>query len=76
VSRLFPDLVKDYESDPTQWQVVETVVMPSSNKRNRGGSSVQERLRHKRTGEELIRHSLLKPDGSPFALPHFRPTWK
>jgi hypothetical protein len=76
MSRPFPDLVKDYQTDPTQWEVVQTETVPSTNKRNRGGSSVQELLRHKTTGEELVRHTLLKPDGTLFAAPHFRPSWK
>jgi hypothetical protein len=76
VSRPFPELVKDYEADPSSWEVVETSTVPSSNKRNRGGLSVQERLRHKQTGEEVIRHTLLKPNGAVFAPPHLRPDWK
>ncbi len=76
MSRPFPELVKDYEADPSAWEVVETLNTPSLNKRNRGGLSVQERLRHRRTGEEVIRHTLLKPSGAVFAPPHLRPVWK
>jgi len=76
MNRSFTDLVQDYENDPTQWDIVKTEIKPSTNKRNRGGSSVQELLRHTNTGEELVRHTILKPDGSIFAAPHFRPYWK
>jgi hypothetical protein len=44
--------------------------------RNKGGTSLQELLRNEETGEEIVRHTLLKPDGSIFEAPHFRPFWK
>jgi len=55
---------------------VKTDAAPSPNRKNKGGISVQELLRHKTTGEEIVRHSILKPDGMPFAESHFRPHWK
>jgi hypothetical protein len=76
MGRPFPELLKDYQADPGQWEVVRTESAPSTNRRNRGGLSVQELLRHKATGEEIVRHTLLKPDGTVFAAPHFRPDWK
>jgi hypothetical protein len=76
MSRPLRELITDYEADPGQWEVVRTETVPSTNRRNPGGSSVQELLRHKATGEEMVRHSILKPDGTPFAAPHFRPDWK
>jgi hypothetical protein len=76
MARPFRELLDDYAADPSQWEVVKTETVPSTNLRNRGGTSVQELLRHKGTGEELVRHTLLKPDGTVFDPPHFRPDWK
>ncbi len=76
MSRPLPELIKDYEADPTQWEVIQTETTPSTNRRNKGGTSVQELLRHRVTGEEIVRHSLLRPDGQAFRLPHFRLGWK
>jgi hypothetical protein len=76
MNRPLRELIQDYESDPTQRDVVETVTAASTGRRNRGGTSIQERLRHKATGEEMVRHTLLKPDGTIFAHPHFRRDWK
>lgn len=76
MSRPLSELIKDFEADPEQWEVVQTEVEPSTSKRNQGGSSIQELLRHRTTGEELVRHTLRKPNGKLFAKPHFRPTWK
>ena len=76
MTRPIGDLIRDFENDPTQWQVIKRDVVPSTNIRNKGGSSVQELFKHKSTGEEMIRHTLLKPDGTVFGGPHFRPNWK
>ena len=74
--RSLRELLDDYAADPARWEVVKTEIVPSSNMRNRGGTSVQELFRNKLTGEEMVRHTLLRPDGSVFAPPHFRPSWK
>lgn len=37
---------------------------------------VQELLRNTDTGEEIVRRTLLNPDGTLFEAPHFRPFWK
>ncbi len=76
MSRSLPDLIRDFEDDPDNWEVAKVDVQPSTNKKNIGGSSVQEVLRNKSTGEEMVRHTILKPNGKPFAAPHFRPKWK
>jgi hypothetical protein len=76
VARPFRELLDDYNADPSQWEVVKTESVPSTNLRNRGGTSLQELLRQRGTGEELVRHTLLRPDGTVFAAPHFRPSWK
>jgi hypothetical protein len=76
MSRPFPELIRDYETDPTPWEIVRTEVVPSTKRGNRGGSSVQELLRHIKTGEEMVRHTLLRPDGRVLGQPHFRPDWK
>jgi hypothetical protein len=76
MARSIGELIKDFENDPTQWQVIRTDVVPSTNIRNKGGSSVQELLKHKATGEEMIRHTVIRPDGTIFGGPHFRPNWK
>jgi hypothetical protein len=74
--RTLRELIDDFEADPTQWELIRREVQPSTAIRNRGGSSVQELFRHKSTGEEMVRHSLLKPDGAEFSAPHFRKHWK
>jgi len=76
MSRPISELIEAYEADPTPWEVIRTEVQPSTNRRNKGGTSVQELLRHRITGEEMVRHALRRPDGSLFAAPHFRPNWK
>ncbi|HEV3257444.1 MAG TPA: hypothetical protein VG013_11225 [Gemmataceae bacterium] len=76
MTRPLRELIKDHEADPTPWHVVRTEVVPSTVRRNRGGSSVQELLRHNVTGEEMVRHTLLKPDGTVFEDAHFRRAWK
>jgi hypothetical protein len=76
MSRPLSELILDYDADPTHWDVVRTDMTASTNRRNRGGSSIQELLRHKMTGEEMVRHTLRKADGSLFAPSHFRPQWK
>ena len=76
MSRSLRELIENYKADPAQWEVINREVLPSTARRNRGGSSIQELLRHKATGEEMVRHTLLRPDGTLFADPHFRPDWK
>lgn len=76
MDRPFPELLADYDADPTRWDVIHQVAVPSTNAHNRGGTSVQEILRNRYTGEEMVRHSLLRPNGSPFRAPHFRRNWK
>jgi hypothetical protein len=76
MSRPIRELIKDYAADPGHWEVVKTEVTPSTARRNRGGSSVQELLRHGVSGEEMVRHTLLKPDGSVYRNAHFREDWK
>jgi hypothetical protein len=76
MSRSLTDLIKDYESNPAQWEIIRTEAVPSTNRRNRGGLSIQELLRHRTTGEQMVRHTLRRADGTIFAAPHFRPDWK
>ncbi len=76
MSRSFADLLKDYEADPGQWEVIRTEVEPSTNLRNPGGTSIQEMFRHETTGEEMVRHTVRRADGRVFRAPHFRPFWK
>jgi hypothetical protein len=76
MSRPLPELIKDYEADPSRWEVIQTETEPSTNRHNQGGTSVQELLKHRVTGEEMTRHTLLKLDGKVFRPPHFRPAWK
>ncbi len=74
--RPFGELIKDAGANPSKWQVVKKEVAASTNMRNKGGTSVQELLRNTETGEEIVRHTLLKPDGTVFEPSHFRPFWK
>ena len=76
MSRPFPELLADYDADPSPRDVVRREVEPSTNSRNRGGTSVQELLRNRYTGEEIVRHTVLRPNGSRFRNPHFREDWK
>jgi hypothetical protein len=76
LARSFRDLLKDFEKDGSNWEVVKSEEVPSINARNKGGTSLQELFRNKETGEEMTRHTLHNPDGSVFEPPHFRPTWK
>jgi hypothetical protein len=76
MSRSFKELMEDYEADPSGWEIIKTETVPSTNRRNPGGSSVQELLRNKTTGEEMVRHTVLKPDGKIFSAPHLRPSWR
>ena len=76
MSRPFRDRLRDVESNPSRWEVVQREEAPSTNSRNKGGTSVQELLRNAETGEEIVRHTLYGPDGSVFEPPHFRPFWK
>jgi hypothetical protein len=69
-------LIDDYNNDPSQWEVVRTEVGASTNRGNQGGSSVQELLRHKMTGEEMVRHAIFRANGKVFRPPHFREAWK
>ncbi len=76
MSRPFHDRLRDVESNPSRWEVVQREESPSTNSRNRGGTSVQELLRNAETGEEIVRHTFYRPDGTTFEPPHFRPCWK
>jgi hypothetical protein len=58
------ELLDDIHNDPTQWEVVKSQSVPSTNRRNPGGTSFQELLRRRDTGEEIVRHTLFRPDGS------------
>jgi RHS repeat-associated protein len=75
-ARPFRELIKDITGNPSKWKVVEKETVPSTNIRNKAGSSVQELLRNEETGEGIVRHTLFKPDGTVFEPPHFRPMWK
>jgi len=76
MNRPLRELIEDFEEDPDRWEVVQVESAPSTNVRNRGGTTVQELLPHKQTGEEMVRHTLRKADDALFSAPHFRPIWK
>src|SRR6266508_1625196 len=76
MNRTLRALIEDYEREPNHWEIVQTQSAPSTSRRNRGGASVQELLRHRLTGEEMVRHTLRKSDGSLFSPAHYRPQWK
>ncbi len=42
MSRPLPELLKDYDASPDQWEIVKTETQPSTNRRNPGGTSTQE----------------------------------
>ncbi len=72
--RSLREMIEDYTADPARWEVVKTEIVPSANLRNRGGKSVHELFRHKMSGEQMVLHTLLRPDGGDFAPPHFHPS--
>jgi len=74
--RPFKELLENVESNPLKWKIVKTEVLPSTNIRNKGGTSVQELLENEETGETIVRHTLNKADGSVFEESHYRPFWK
>jgi hypothetical protein len=76
MNRPFKEVVKEFENDPASWELVQTDVQPSTNRRNPGGSSVQEVFRHRMTGEELVRHTVYNGKGMVFRPPHLRPYYK
>ncbi|MGH7134663.1 MAG: hypothetical protein ACREHD_02925 [Pirellulales bacterium] len=76
VPRPFRELVGDYAAESARWNVIKTQSKPSTNARNKGGTSVQEVLENVDTGETMARHTLLWADGRIFQPPHFRPYWK
>lgn len=76
MDRPLQDTVKDFEDNPTEWELIRTESVPSTRRRNRGGTSVQEQFRHRATGEEIVRHTLLRPSGMTFGRTHFRRDWK
>ncbi len=76
ISRPIGELITDITTNPSVWQVVKKEIIASTNVRNVGGTSVQELLRNTETGEEIVRHTLLKANGSLFEIPHYRPSWK
>jgi hypothetical protein len=73
--RSFRDQIRDAEANPDKWKVVKRESVPSTNMRNKGGTSVQVLLRNEETGEEIVRHTIYKPDGSIYEPSHFRPNW-
>ena len=73
--RPFRTLIQDAQARPGNWRVVRTETVPSTNLRNRGGTSMQELLRNIETGEEIVRHTLFRADGRVFEAPHFREYW-
>jgi uncharacterized protein RhaS with RHS repeats len=75
-ARPFAEQIKDASANPANWKVVKRECLPSTNTRNNGGTSVQELLRNEKTGEEIVRHTLFRPDGTVFEPSHFRPFWK
>lgn len=76
MSRSIEELIENYKSDPTQWEFIRSESTPSTKRGNCGGASVQELFRHKVTGEEMVRHTLLRPNGKPLGRSHFRTDWK
>lgn len=76
MSRRLQKLAEDFETNPGDWEMLRRETTPSTNCRNRGGTSIQELLRHRSTGEEIVRHTLLTPLGDLFDTPHYRFGWK
>jgi hypothetical protein len=74
--RPFSEILNDFEATPSKWNLIKKETVPSTNVRNRGGSSVQELFENQETGEQIVRHTLLKPNGTIFEPPHCRPGWK
>jgi hypothetical protein len=75
-TRPFNEIIKDFNANPSKWKLIKEQSLPSTNLRNKGGHSLQELFRNEETGEEIVRHTLFRADGSIFELPHPRPYWK
>jgi hypothetical protein len=75
-SRTINEIIKDAINNSSKWRVIRSEKIPSNNMRNKGGTSLQELLQNNETGEEIVRHTIFKPDGTIFEKPHFRPFWK
>jgi hypothetical protein len=67
--------IKEFGSNPSKWEVVKTETVPSTRLGNAGGTSMQELLRNSDTGEELVRHTLFRANGSEIGSAHFRNYW-
>jgi hypothetical protein len=74
--RTVGELIMDFKANPLNWQSVKTELLPSINRLNKGGTSLQELFHNTETKEELVRHTLFGPDGSIFEESHFRGYWK
>jgi hypothetical protein len=40
MARPIEELIQDFDADPSQWEIIKTDQVQSTNRRNRGGSSV------------------------------------
>ncbi|MFT3788421.1 MAG: hypothetical protein QM770_20000 [Tepidisphaeraceae bacterium] len=68
--------IKEFAICPGRWKLVRAKSEASTNIRNKDGTNYQELFRNEETGEELVRQTIFKADGSVFAPAHFRDEWK
>jgi hypothetical protein len=53
----------DYYKNPGDWEKVGERTEPATGKDYKGGKSVEERYRNKKTGQEIERHRISDPNG-------------
>lgn len=74
-TRPFRELQADAEANPSDWRVVSAHAEAATGKRAKGGTSLQEILVNVKTGERIVRHTVLSPSGRVLEE-HFRPYYK
>lgn len=58
----FEDDLKYIMDNPSDWEITNRSIEKSSNKRNKGGLSIEEEITNKVTGRKIYQHTLVRPD--------------
>ncbi len=69
----FEDDLREIMDNPSDWEITNRSIEKSSNKRNKGGLSIEEEITNKVTGRKIYQHTLVRPDGGLYEAPHYRP---
>jgi len=73
--RPFAERLKSIQNEPDLWEKDSAHAEPASNRKARGGVSVQEIWRNTTTGETIAKHEIYSKDGRVIHS-HFRPAAK